>query len=254
MDKLRAGYGRRAVLHELTFTVPTGWWCVLLGPNGSGKSTLMKTLMGMIIPSGGQAAILEFACFKERRQVKERVGYVPEEPYLYLDLDAVQHLRFAGDMHCVPKTELKERIERLLDFFDLKDVARQKLKEYSMGMKRKVELSMALIHNPQVLILDEPLNGLDPITARTCRVLLRQLCDQEGTTILMSTHNLGMMHDYCDQLMVISEGNILALDTPADLCEKYPGQSIEEIFLDLVGASGDDKNLSLSQQPGGSEK
>ncbi|MCP4108256.1 MAG: ABC transporter ATP-binding protein [Desulfobacteraceae bacterium] len=247
VEKLRAGYGKKTILHDMTFAITSGQWCVLLGPNGSGKSTLMKTLMGMLISSGGEAAILGLECFKERREVKKRVGYVSEEPYLYSNLNAVQHLRFAGDMHCVPKKELIERIERLLDFFDLKDAARQRLSEYSMGMKRKVELSMALIHNPRVLILDEPLNGLDPITAKTCRVLLRDLCDREDKTILMSTHNLGMMHDYCDRLIVISNGAILANDSPADLCEKYPGQSIEEIFLDLVGVSLDDKKLTLSQ-------
>ncbi len=237
VDKIKAGYGRKEVLHDLTFAVPAGKWCVLLGPNGSGKTTLMKTLMGMLSPFSGEASVLGFSCFSQGREMKKRVGYIPEEPYFYLELNAIQHLRFAGDMYCVPKPKLAKRMERLLKLFELEEVSRQRLSKYSLGMKRKVGLSMALIHSPRVLILDEPFNGLDPQTSGVFRKLLRGLCDRQKLTIFMSTHNLGMMHEYCDQLVIINDGNILARTAPAILSKKFPGRSIEEVFLKLVDKS-----------------
>lgn len=246
-DQIKAGYGRKEVLHDLTFAIPTGEWCVLLGPNGSGKTTLMKTLMGMLKPSGGEASVLGHSCFTQSREMKKHIGYIPEEPYFYLELNAIQHFRFAGDMHCVPKQKLAERMERMLEIFELRDVSRQRLSKYSLGMKRKVGLGMALIHSPKVLILDEPFNGLDPITSGVLRKLLRGLCDRQRLTIFMSTHNLGMMHEYCDRMIIINDGNILARTTPAVIAKKFPGKSVEEVFLKLVNASRKPKNRAASK-------
>jgi ABC-2 type transport system ATP-binding protein len=234
---LAAGYGATEVLHGLNLTLATGQWCVLLGPNGSGKTTLMKTLMGLLVPSRGQAFVLGLDTYRERHEVRKRVGYVAEEPYLYQELTALEHLLFAGDMFCLPRVEMKARITELLALLALEDKARARVGTFSLGMKRKLSIALALMHRPPVLILDEPLNGLDPVMAELCRQLLRRMCQEQKVSILMSTHNMGMTAEMCDRLLVIHQGNVLADSTPLGLEQRFPGHSLEAIFLDLVGAT-----------------
>jgi ABC-type multidrug transport system ATPase subunit len=236
-NDLAVGYGATEVLHGLDLTLAMGQWCVLLGPNGSGKTTLLKTLMGLLVPTRGQASVLGRDAYRERYEVRKRVGYVAEEPYLYQELNAIEHLIFAGDMFCLPPAEMKARIAELLAGLDLEDKARARVGTFSLGMKRKLAIALALMHRPPVLILDEPLNGLDPVMADLCRQLLRRMCHEQKVSILMSTHNMGMTAEMCDRLLVICKGNLLADSTPRALEERFPGRSLEAIFLEMVGAT-----------------
>jgi ABC-type multidrug transport system ATPase subunit len=185
----------------------------------------------------GRALVLGRHAYQERHEVRKRVGYVAEEPYLYQELTALEHLLFAADMFCLPRAEMKTRIAELLAWLDLEDKARARVATLSLGMKRKLAIALALMHRPPVLILDEPLNGLDPVMAEFCRQLLRRMCVEQKVSILMSTHNMGMTAESCDRLLIIQKGNVLADSTPRELGERFPGRSLEAVFLELVGAT-----------------
>ena len=234
LKQLNAGYGETEILHELELKLLNGTWTVLLGPNGSGKTTLIKTLMGQIEPFSGNAMIQSKDCFTYNTELKRIVGYLPEEMYLYPELKGRELMTFAGDMHEIPIKEMKERIDELFETFNLVEKRNVLIKNYSMGMKRKLGICLALIHKPKILLLDEPMNGLDPEAAEIVRSILKDLCMKNEMTILMSTHNMGMLHQYCDNLLIFSEGKILVESKPNKLKEKYPGLTIEEIFLETV--------------------
>lgn len=238
LDSLRAGYGDVEILHGLDLRLPKGTWTVLLGPNGSGKTTLLKTLMGQIEPSSGTARVLAEDCHQKRLPLKKIIGYLPEEMYFYPELTGEQQLRFAGDMHEIPVKTLSERVESFLSLFNLKDHRNRPIKDYSLGMKRKIGVAMALIHEPRALLLDEPMNGLDPEAAETVRGILKRYCAEKQLTILMSTHNMGMLHQYCDRLLIFFKGRILVSGTPEKVRSDYPGLTIEEIFLEIVKKAG----------------
>ena len=244
---LRVGYGTTEVLHGLSTQFRSGAWEVLLGPNGSGKTTLLKTLMGQIKPFGGQALILDRDCHGCSLELKRDVGYLPEDMYLYHELSPRQHLRFAGDMHEIPVTDLRQRAEYLLDLFELEEYADRPVKECSLGTKRKTGLCMALIHRPRVLLLDEPMNGLDPQAAETVRKMLSLLCSEENLSLLMSTHNLGMLHHYCNSLIIFYRGTILLKSPPDLLAEQHPGLSLEEIFLKAIREAAE-QNVSADTE------
>ena len=232
--ELCVGYGETEVLHELDLSLRQGTWTVLLGPNGSGKTTLLKTLMGQIEPFSGRALITDKDCYDYNTLLKKTVGYLPEEMYLYPNLTAIQMLNFAGDMHCIPVKEMKRRINELLGIFKLNEHRDRIIKNYSMGMKRKLGICLALIHKPKILLLDEPMNGLDPEAAEIARGILKEQCEANLMTILMSTHNMGMLHQYCDDLLIFSGGRILVESTPEELKQRYPEKTLEEIFLETV--------------------
>ncbi|MEM2940359.1 MAG: ABC transporter ATP-binding protein [Thermoproteota archaeon] len=208
----------------------------LLGPNGSGKSTTLKMILGLVKPDSGSVKVLGINVDDDPVAVKREIGYVPETPRLYEFLTGLEYLDFISDIYGIETASKKERVEKYLKALDLEGREGDMISSYSQGMKQKITLISAFLHKPKILILDEPLNGLDPKSARIVKDLLRELASQ-GVTTVMSTHILEIAEAMCDRIAIMYEGRILALGNMQDLRQRarMPESGLEEIFLKLTG-------------------
>ena len=238
-DHLSKFYGKVLGLNDLSMTVGPGEVRGLLGQNGSGKSTLMKSLTGLVRPTSGRAKILGLDVQKQPKEIRRLIGYVPETPRLYEFLTATEYLDFIADVRGLAYEEKKVRISRLIDALDLEGKQGVTISGYSQGMKQKVALMGAILHHPRVLLLDEPLNGLDPKSARVVKELLHSLA-KEGVTTIFSTHILEIAEAVCDKLTILQNGRVLAEGSVEELREKadLPGSALEDVFLKLTGIKG----------------
>jgi ABC-2 type transport system ATP-binding protein len=234
---LRKLYGQLVAVHDVNLQVRAGEIMGFLGPNGAGKTTTIKILTGLLAPTAGTARICGFNIQAQPLQAKACIGYVPDTPNLYGKLNAWEFLRFIGRLYRVPKSQIEQRSAELLKMFDLEDAAGDLLEGYSHGMQQKMALAGALVHNPQVLFLDEPTVGLDPKSARLIKSLLRQIADR-GATVFFSTHILEIAERMCDRVAIINKGEIIAVGTMDELRAGGASGSLEDIFLSLTG--GDD--------------
>ena len=215
----------------------------LLGPNGSGKSTTLKMILGLVKPDSGYVNVLGINVEEDPVAVKRKVGYVPESPHVYEFLTGLEFLDFAGDVYGMKPDEKKKRIEEFLRALELEGREGDTISSYSEGMKQKVVIISAIMHRPELLLLDEPLSGLDPKSARIVKDLLRQLASQ-GVTAVMSTHILEIAQAMCDRIAIMYEGRLLALGTMEELRQRarMPDSGLEDIFLNLTG-TGDIKPI-----------
>jgi len=209
-------WGRTKVraVEDLTFSVRRGEIFGLLGPNGSGKTTTIKLLLGLLFPTSGEATVLGRPAADVRKN--ERIGFLPEETYLYKFLNAEETLHFYGRLFKLSSVERARRVESLIRLVDLEKARKRPLREYSKGMSRRIGLAQALINDPDLLILDEPTTGLDPIGAGDMKALLLRLKAQ-GKTILLSSHLLKDMQDVCDRVAILDAGRLRALGAMDDL-------------------------------------
>jgi ABC-2 type transport system ATP-binding protein len=221
---------------ELSFTVATGEIYGLLGPNGSGKSTTMRMLLGLLKPTAGTARVMGHDIEKEIVAAKRIMGYVPEEPVLPERLTGWEYVNYVSDIWKIERgPEREEEIDEILTLLDIKDASDDLIETYSKGMSRKIGLAAALIHRPQVLILDEVQAGIDPRGAATIKEILNGLRER-GVSILMSTHVLEIAEQMCHRIGIIKEGKLIAEGTMDELRVQAKGQSsLEEIFLSLTG-------------------
>lgn len=210
----------------------------LLGPNGSGKSTTIKMILGLVKPDSGSVNVLGINVDDDPVAVKRKIGYVPESPRLYEFLTGLEFLDFTGDIYGMKLEEKKKRIEEFLQALDLEGREGDTISSYSEGMKQKIVMISATLHKPELLLLDEPLSGLDPRSARIVKDLLRQLASQ-GVTTVMSTHILEIAQAMCDRIAIMYEGRLLALGTMGELRQKarMPESGLEDIFLELTGTA-----------------
>jgi ABC-2 type transport system ATP-binding protein len=209
-DKVRA-------LDNLNLTIHRGEVFGLLGPNGSGKSTTIKLLLGLIFPTGGSASVLGRPA--GNTLINERIGFLPEESYLYRFLNGEETLKFYGRLFKIPGRELKKRVPALLDAVGLDAKARKrKLREYSKGMARRIGLAQALINDPELVLLDEPTTGLDPIGTKEMKDLIKSLRDQ-GKTVLLCSHLLADVQDVCDRITILFRGKMMTLGPMRDLLQ-----------------------------------
>ncbi len=238
-EHLTKFYGPVLGLNDLTMSVGPGEIRGLLGQNGSGKSTLLKSLIGLIRPTAGSVRVLGLDVQDAPMDVRRAVGYVPESPRLYEFLTATEYLDFIADVRGLGYEEKKERIGRLIEALDLEGKQGETISGYSQGMKQKVAIMGAILHRPRVLLLDEPLNGLDPKSARVVKELVHSLA-KEGVTTVFSTHILEIAEAICDRLTILQNGRVLAEGTARELREKagLPGSGLEEVFLKLTGTKG----------------
>ena len=229
-------YGEILAVDNMDLTINPGEIFGLLGPNGSGKSTTLKMLLGLVQPDYGSVNVLGLDVQKDAVAVKQLVGYVPESPRLYEFLTGIEYLDFIGDIYGIKTEEKSARINEYLKALELEGREGDMISSYSGGMKQKVALISAFLHRPKLLILDEPLSGLDPRSAKIVKDLLHELKAQ-GVTTLMSTHVLEIAQAICDRIAIMYHGKLLALGTIDELRQKasMPGSGLEDIFLKLTG-------------------
>jgi len=238
VEGLTKVFRAQTAVDRLSFRVTRGRFFGFLGPNGAGKSTTIKMLTGLLRPTAGDAVVEGVRLSEDLLGVKRVIGILPEELPLYDRLTGEEYLQFAGRMHGLSKPETALRTGELLEFLSLADERRKLILDYSQGMRKKLALAAALIHNPRVLFLDEPLNGIDPVSGRVVTDLLSRLTGK-GVTIFFTSHVLDVVERLCDEVAVIDRGRIVAQGTLAEIRtqrEVGADASLEDVFLKLVAA------------------
>jgi len=233
VQNLKFQYDGTEVLHGISFEIPRGQVTGLLGPNGAGKSTTLKILTGILQVREGHVDIEGFQLPGHAFEVKKLIGYVPESADLYETPTAIEFLELCGRLHEIEEPVLQTRIGVLLESFGLSGQGRNRLGTYSKGMRQKILISAALLHDPAVIILDEPLTGLDVESAMMTKDLLASLAAR-GKTVLYSSHVLDVVERFCDRVIIIDHGTIVADGSPSELKAKTREASLEGVFRDLT--------------------
>jgi ABC-2 type transport system ATP-binding protein len=233
-EHLSHSYGQVRALKDLNLRVESGEILGLLGPNGAGKSTTVKILTGLLTPSSGRATVAGYDIVAAPLEAKQRLGYVPEQPVVYETLTATEFLEVVGALHHLPPEQAATRRDELLSLLGLGAARHQRLSAFSKGMKQKVVLVAALLHRPEVLILDEPLDGLDANSARVVKELLRSLAAQ-GRTILFCSHILEVVERICTRIVILNHGEVISTGTPAEIAASVSVGTLDDAFAVLTG-------------------
>jgi ABC-2 type transport system ATP-binding protein len=236
--KLVKRYGEKAAVKDVSFDVHAGEIFGFLGPNGAGKTTTIKMIIGLLQPTSGSVKVAGYDIQGQPLQAKAVSGYVPDTPNLYAKLTGRELLRFVGDLYNLDRQQVTRRIDELLRMFELTAAADDTIDSYSHGMQQKASLAAALVHDPRVLVLDEPTVGLDPKSARLIKDILRQLAER-GAAVMLSTHILEIAERMCDRIGIISKGELVAMGTMEELRNlgRSGETSLEDIFLGLTGGA-----------------
>ncbi len=245
IDGLCKTYGTFEALKNLSLDIPSGELFCFLGPNGAGKTTTIKILTGLLRPTAGTAIIDGLDLRENPLAIKQRIGYIPDMPYLYDRLTTTEFFRFTGDLYNIPKPEIRTTLETAFEQFGLQDHRTSLVKELSHGLRQRLIYATTFLHKPTVMFIDEPFVGLDPYTIRLIKDLLRAHT-QNGGTILLTTHILAIAEDIADRIGIIHQGHLVALGTLDDLRANFtfqpsslspslsPTPTLEDIFLDLT--------------------
>ena len=237
-DGLSKYYGKGGeikAVDEFNLEVYEGETFGLLGPNGAGKTTVVRLLNGIIKPTSGTAIVKEFDILEQENDVKRVTGMLAESPGLYDKLSGYEFLEFMGALYDVPEEIRKERIDELLKLFGLHDRRDHLIEGYSSGMKQKLLIAAALIHDPPILFLDEPTSTLDPRASHMVKELIQELADTAGKTIFMCSHLLPVVEELCDRIGIISNGRLIAIGTVKEIMAQTGKQSLEDAFIALTG-------------------
>jgi ABC-2 type transport system ATP-binding protein len=239
-SRLVKKYGEKLAVDDVSLEVYGGEIFGFLGPNGAGKTTTIKMIVGLLQPSSGKIRVGDFDVQTQPQQAKAITGYVPDTPNLYAKLTGRELLRFIGDLYGIERQQVERRIEELLRLFDLAEAGDDTIDSYSHGMQQKTALAAALVHDPRVLVLDEPTVGLDPKSARLIKDILRQMADR-GAAVFLSTHILEIAERMCDRIGIIHRGQLVAVGTFQELRAMRGAEgsdsSLEDIFLSLTGGA-----------------
>ena len=231
-------FGSLTAVDNLTLTVPAGELFCFLGPNGAGKTTTIKVLTGLLRPTSGNAAVAGFDIEREPLEAKKRIGYIPDMPYLYDRLTATEYVEFVGDLYRLPRPAMRQELDRLFALLGLDEYRSVLVKDLSHGYRQRLTYAATLIHDPQVLFVDEPLIGLDPRTIRLIKDMLVRRA-RAGMTIFLTTHILALVEDVADRIGIIHNGRLIALGTLAKLRATHGGDGLETLFLRLTAPDGD---------------
>jgi len=231
-------YGDKTAVNDVSIEVHSGEVFGFLGPNGAGKTTMIKMIVGLLQATSGRVSVAGFDVAAQPLQAKAASGYVPDTPNLYAKLTGRELLRFVGDLYGIEGEQAKRRGEELLRILDLTTAADDTIDSYSHGMQQKTSLAAALMHDPKVLVLDEPTVGLDPKSARLIKDILRQMADR-GAAVFLSTHILEIAERMCDRIGIINKGELIAVGSMEELhaSNQVSGGSLEDIFLSLTGGA-----------------
>jgi ABC-2 type transport system ATP-binding protein len=243
-------YGKKVAVEGLDLYVPRGELFAFLGPNGAGKTTTIKMMVGLLRPTAGRVEIGGHDITTHTREVNLCTGYVPDEPYLYDKLTGREFLRFVAELYGMSAKDWAERIERQIGTFELGGFLDQLTESYSHGMKQRLVFASALLHDPRLLIVDEPMVGLDPRSMRMVKDLLRERA-RAGNTVFMSTHTLAMAEEIADRIGVIAGGKLRFLGTVDELRRQLArDDSLEQLFLALTSESELENAASMQLGPG----
>ena len=231
-------YGNFRAVDDLNLTVEKGELFGFIGPNGAGKTTTIKMIGGILAPSSGTVTVAGIDMQKQPEAAKSKIGFIPDRPYLYEKLTGMEFLRFTADIYGVPDRIFDKRAQENLEMFSLSDWSDELIESYSHGMKQRLIMSAALLHDPQVIIVDEPMVGLDPVAIMMVKDLFQRLA-REGVTVFMSTHTLAVAEETCDRIGIIHKGHMIASGTTADLQREanVSDADLERIFLNLTSAA-----------------
>ena len=231
-ENLTKKFGDFIAVDNVSFEVKKGEIFGFLGANGAGKTTAMKMLIGIWKPSSGNAKVAGFDIYTETEKIKKNIGYMSQKFSLYEDIPVIENIRFFGGIYGLSKNEVKEKSRSLLAELDMLAEEKTLVKALPLGWKQKLAFSIAIIHDPKIVFLDEPTGGVDPITRRKFWELIYK-ASENGVTVFVITHYMDEA-EYCDRISIMVDGKIGALDTPAALKEKYEAESIDEIFTQLA--------------------
>jgi len=234
LDAITKRFGDKTAVDDLSLSLEAGAFLGLLGRNGAGKSTTLKMVTGLLKPTSGSIRMLGLDLAAEPLAVKRQIGAMPEDMALLDMLSGPQYLRFVGRMYGLPDALIDDRREELFDKLDLSVAPKVFLADYSFGMKKKVALCAALIHAPRMVFLDEPFEGIDPVTSRTIKDILHSL-QQSGVTLVLTSHILEVVEQLCPLIAILDEGRLKGFGPLDEL--RRGGESLEQLFVDLVGGA-----------------
>lgn len=235
VKNLKKQYGRVLAVDNLTLTILPGEIFGFIGPNGAGKTTTIRIMGGILSPTEGTVMIDGIDLAREPEKAKKRIGFIPDRPFLYDKLTGWEFMRFSAELYGVRDDVFSEKAEALLRMFSLWEWADGLIESYSHGMKQRLIISAAILHDPSVIIVDEPMVGLDPTGIKLVKDILRGKA-REGKTIFMSTHSLGVAEDICDRIGIINRGMLIAMGTTKDLRRNagFAEADLESVFLKLT--------------------
>jgi len=240
-------YGQKTAVDDLSLAIPRGELFALLGPNGAGKTTTIKMLVGLLRPSQGDVRVCGHDLVSDPRGAHLHLGYVPDEPCLYDKLTAREFLGFIAAMYGIPRHLAGKRIAREIECFELQEFADDLAEDYSLGMKQRLVFAAAFIHDPDVIVLDEPMVGLDPRSVRIVKDLLKART-AEGMTVFMSTHTLAMAEEMADRMGIMVRGQLRFLGTVAELRDQMAIEtsSLEQLYLELTSVRSTLRETTLA--------
>jgi ABC-2 type transport system ATP-binding protein len=228
-------YGNHTAINDVQLTVNAGEIFGFIGPNGAGKTTTIQIMAGLLVPTSGNVILSDVSMNDHPVKAKQLVGYIPDRPFIYEKLTGIEYLRFIGDFYHVPPSTFRARSEELLTQFSLMDRCNELIEAYSHGMKQRLIMASALLHDPPIIIVDEPMVGLDPVAIKLVRDIFQQRSAQ-GTTIFMSTHTLSLAEQICHRVGIIHHGQLISTGTMDELksCAKHGTNDLEDIFIQLT--------------------
>src|SRR5436305_3203177 len=244
VEGLTKRYARNVAVDHISFEVEKGQIVGFLGPNGAGKTTTMRMLTCFMPPTEGSAQVAGFDVRENPMEVKRRIGYLPETPPVYPEMEVIEYLDFVGRIKGVPKASLKSRIDEVMQQCAVTEVRNKEIGKLSKGYRQRVGLAQAIVHNPDVLILDEPTSGLDPRQIQETRSLIRGLAGDH--TIILSTHILPEVEQICEKVIIISKGKVVATDTVENLTNRLRGS--EAVALEVQAADGRPNPTEVQQR------
>lgn len=235
LKALTKKYGDYRAVNDLNLFVEKGEIFGFIGPNGAGKTTTIKMIGGILAPSSGSVRVAGIDILKEPEKAKSKIGFIPDRPYLYEKLTGMEFLKFTADLYGVPQERFGRKALENLEMFSLADWSNELIESYSHGMKQRLIMSAALLHDPEVIIVDEPMVGLDPVAIMMVKDLFKRLA-RTGVTVFMSTHTLAVAEDICERIGVINKGHLIASGTTADLRREAntTEAALEKVFLNLT--------------------